>query len=418
MKILTQNSSRFSLFFLLFILLIVAACKDEEEPKITAQEGIFINEVFASGEDWIELFNSNSASKDISNYKIYDDGGVKYSLPAGTTIPAGGFLVIICDDGNFDLHANFKLSEEGETVYLENSSGDVVDIFTYPALLNNQSFGRFPDGSSDLKASGSATRGESNGSSNAPTILTVSRNPLVPGLAQSVTINAEVAATPQVASMKLFYRFNGGTYTTVDMTISGVTFSGTIPAMNATGTVEYYVEALTGNGERSLRPADALTDPYRYLLNTDILPQLVINEFMALNTSCCPDDDSGTDEFNDWIEIYNAGSVAVDIGGFYLSDDVTNPFNSKIQTTSPTTTTIQPGGYLIVWADGQRDQGELHVDFQLNQLGEAVGLYYKDGRKIDEYVFGAQAENKSMGRFPSGSESFQVLANPSQGAAN
>jgi hypothetical protein len=60
----------------------------------------------------------------------------------------------------------------------------------------------------------------------------------------------------------------------------------------------------------------------------------------------------------------------------------------------------------------------LHVDFSLLQTGEAVGLYYKDGRMIDEVEFGAQTADKSIGRSPNGTGSFQVLSSPSNGAVN
>ena len=53
--------------------------------------------------DWIELYNSATQQKDVSGYKIYDSGGKdgskpKMTLPAGTTIPALGFLVVVVDD--------------------------------------------------------------------------------------------------------------------------------------------------------------------------------------------------------------------------------------------------------------------------------------------------------------------------------
>ena len=40
--------------------------------------------------------------------------------------------------------------------------------------------------------------------------------------------------------------------------------------------------------------------------------QLFINEFMADNTSTISDEQG---KYEDWIEIYNAGSTAIDLGG-------------------------------------------------------------------------------------------------------
>ncbi len=88
------------------------------DPEPTP-EAIMINEVSASGDDWVELYNSSTADKNIGGYKIYDDETDKYTIPQNTTIPAGGFLVLICDGTATGLHPNFKLSADGETVYLE-----------------------------------------------------------------------------------------------------------------------------------------------------------------------------------------------------------------------------------------------------------------------------------------------------------
>src|SRR5688572_28672068 len=93
---------------------------DDDEPNITVKEEVYINEIYpTSGEDWIELYNNNTTEKDISGFHIYDDQANKYVIPNGTSIPSKGFLVLICDDTGTGLHTNFKLSSDGETVFLE-----------------------------------------------------------------------------------------------------------------------------------------------------------------------------------------------------------------------------------------------------------------------------------------------------------
>jgi hypothetical protein len=195
-------------------------------------------------------------------------------------------------------------------------------------------------------------------------------------------------------------------------------YTGTIPALNGVGKIDYYVQVTNTTGQSSRAPFDAPDDTYSYLLNNDPLPQLVINEFLAFNSSCCPDTDGGTQEYDDWIEIYNAGATAVNIAGMYLSDNKDNPFNSKIPSTNATLTTIQPGGFLVIWADNNKSQGELHVDFALSTDGEDVGLYYIDGRKIDEYTFGIQTENVSWGRSTDGGSTWKAFAAPTKGQSN
>ncbi|HEY0655036.1 MAG TPA: lamin tail domain-containing protein [Chryseosolibacter sp.] len=390
------------------------SCKPaEKEPQVTKDEQIYINELYASsGDDWIELYNAANEAKDLTGYKIYDDPSNKYTLPANTEIAAKSYLILVCDDTGTGLFTNFKLSSVGETVYLENIEGNVIDKVEFPALANGQSYGRYPDGNTTFKISGAATKAGSNGEVVGTIISKISRAPLVPTLTENVTVSVEILNPANVTSAKLFHRINGGAFSSAPMTANGTTYSAVIPALNGTGTIDYYVEVTNSGSVVSRAPFDAPADYYTYLLNNDPLPELVINEFMALNISCCADTDGGTQEFDDWIEIRNNGATAVNIAEFYLSDDLANPFNSRIKNTNPAKTTIPPGGYLLIWADNNRSQGELHLDFGLSGDGEAVGLYYKDGRKIDSITFGPQAGNVSMGRLPNGGSTWQLF-NPS-----
>jgi hypothetical protein len=102
----------------------------------------------------------------------------------------------------------------------------------------------------------------------------------------------------------------------------------------------------------------------------------------------------------------------------YLSDDLTNPFNYRIPSSNASLTTIQPGGYLLLWADNSPSQGLLHLDFGLNTAGEAIGLYYIDGRAIDTYTFTAQTENSSWGRTTNGAATWKIFNTPTPARAN
>jgi hypothetical protein len=154
-----------------------------------------------------------------------------------------------------------------------------------------------------------------------------------------------------------------------------------------------------------------------FFLKEDV-PTLYINEIMANNSSCCPDQEGEKDEFDDWVEIYNPGKTPIDIGGMYFSQDKDEPLGYQIPTTNSTLTTIQPGGFLLLWADGSPDQGVLHLKFKLNQMGEFIGLFYKDGRKIDGIKFEKQSENISYGRAKNGSEVWQEFSTPTPGSSN
>ncbi|RAW00552.1 lamin tail domain-containing protein [Pseudochryseolinea flava] len=385
---------------------------DDEDPEPTPEE-VAINEVYSAGDDWIELYNSSDSPMNIGGYKIFDDETDKYTLPAGTTVPANGFLVLLADGTATGIHTNFKITSDGETIYLENASGTLIDKAEVPALSNGQSFGRFPDGTGGFQISGNSSKAESNNDANAPAISDVTRIPLVPGLNQDVNVTAKVISATIIGSVKLVYRFDGGSFKELNMVAAGSIYSATIPAQNAEGEIEYYILAKSSAGVQSRHPAN--TENYHdYLLNDDELPVLKINEFMALNVSCCPDDDSGAEEFDDWIEIYNPNDFAVPIAGMYLSDNKDNPFGSKIPSDVPP---IPAGGFVVFWADEMRDQGSYHLNFKLSGTGEDIGLFYIDGRLIDSYTYGAQADDVSYGRTSDGGDTWGSLT-PSQGSSN
>lgn len=144
------------------------------------------------------------------------------------------------------------------------------------------------------------------------------------------------------------------------------------------------------------------------------LIKLYINEFMASNNSAVMDPFG---EYDDWVEIYNAGSTVVDLAGYSLSDDLSNPTKYVIPATQGETK-IQPGGFLVIWCDSQTAQGPLHAGFNLSGGGESIGLFRSDQTAVDSLTYSAQQSDRSMGRVPDGSSNWQSLTYPSPGASN
>lgn len=155
-----------------------------------------------------------------------------------------------------------------------------------------------------------------------------------------------------------------------------------------------------------------------YFLLREDLPELYINEILTGSTSCCPDQTTGTPEYDDWIELFNDSSVPVNVGGMYFTQDKKKPLGYKIPDVNPELTTILPGGYLLFWADGTPEQGPLHLKFKLDMDGEYLGLFNKDGRKITDLKFGKQSENKSYGRIADGHKEWKVYLIPTPGKSN
>jgi hypothetical protein len=139
---------------------------------------------------------------------------------------------------------------------------------------------------------------------------------------------------------------------------------------------------------------------------------VVINEFLAVNSQSVPHYDA----FPDWIELYNSGSVSVNVGGWFLSDDLLRPDRFMF----PPNTWIAPHGHLIVWCTEPMDPEALYADFALNRDGELVALFRptEDGHElVDWIVFGFQLEDHSLGRVPDGIGDWQ-LTEPTPGLVN
>ncbi len=144
--------------------------------------------------------------------------------------------------------------------------------------------------------------------------------------------------------------------------------------------------------------------------------QIYINEFLASNGTGITDE---AGDFEDWIEIYNAGATDVDLAGYYISDDILEPLLWQIPTGSPALTTVPAGGYLILWADKDVADGANHIDIKLGAGGEDIILTNPDAVTVeDQYTFGPQTEDTSNGRETDGASNFVFFPNPSPGAEN
>lgn len=119
---------------------------------------------------------------------------------------------------------------------------------------------------------------------------------------------------------------------------------------------------------------------------------LRINEWMA-------DPSSG----DDWFELYNPGTLPVQLTGLYFADSNLEP--SPVAPLS----FIGTGkiGFVRFYADNSTNFNE--VDFGLGAGGDSIGLYGPGGARIDQVTFGAQTEDRSEGRLPDGASTVQKL---------
>ena len=137
------------------------------------RSAIVINEVLSNGntpgDDFIELHNPTGSAVNIGNWWISDDSFSrrKYQIPAGTSIPAGGFHVIM--DGTYDAGVNgFSFDSTGDHAVLTAVDGSgnetgLRDEHEFGAAVGGVAFGRVPvSGGVEFWPQVSVTKGAAN----------------------------------------------------------------------------------------------------------------------------------------------------------------------------------------------------------------------------------------------------------------
>lgn len=141
-------------------------------------------------------------------------------------------------------------------------------------------------------------------------------------------------------------------------------------------------------------------------------PTVRINEVLASNTKSHLNGST----YPDVIELYNSGTVAVDLAGKSLSDDPATPTKYVF----PAGTSIAAGGYLVVYSDSVTSAPGLHSGFGLDAEGDGVYFYdtAANGRALlDSVAFGLQVADFSLARTASTPGSWTLCA-PTVGTAN
>ncbi len=152
---------------------------DVAEPAIP----LFINEWMASNtrtlpnpvggayDDWFELYNPNSFDVDLTAWSLANSytNPAQNVIPSGYFVPALGYLLIWADGkpgrnspSHPDLHINFKLNRDGETIALYAPDGRLVDGVTFGLQASDLSQGRYPAGGAYIYSLTAPTPGTTN----------------------------------------------------------------------------------------------------------------------------------------------------------------------------------------------------------------------------------------------------------------
>ena len=226
----------------------------------------------------------------------------------------------------------------------------------------------------------------------------------------SVQFNIDGQDDGTVTEIKFFYSFDGVNWNeeVLDVTAEGDAIYN--HQVVEEGIMIYYTEITDELGQSRFYPlCQDATERIGYLDT----PNFVINELVANNISIKKDD---FDEYEDWIELFNATGTVLPVGRFYLTDDPEEPNKWLLPNTA-----LSPNQYLVIWADGDTNQGDRHANFGLKKSGEYVGLYdSKDNHfaLIQEIEFPALDADESYARLPNGSGDFVKEPYPTFGYNN
>ncbi|MCD6303801.1 MAG: lamin tail domain-containing protein, partial [Planctomycetes bacterium] len=138
------------------------------------------------------------------------------------------------------------------------------------------------------------------------------------------------------------------------------------------------------------------------------LSRVLINEVLATNDTAY--EHEGT--FPDVIELYNDSPSTVSLAGMSISDKLDHPEKFVFAAG----TTIAPGGYLLLYADGDATTSGIHLPFKLDGDGEGVFLFDQSGGLVDSIEFGMQIADLSIGRV--GLDRHWQLNRPTPGGPN
>lgn len=135
--------------------------------------------------------------------------------------------------------------------------------------------------------------------------------------------------------------------------------------------------------------------------------RLVINEVLAVNHS---QEHEGTRP--GMVELYYDGATSLDLSDMYL----TNSAATGAKFVFPAGSAIEPGQYLVLYADANATASGIHLGFALSGEEDGLHLYNRLGALVDSIEFGRQLADLSIGRL--GYEDVWRLTVPTLGRTN
>jgi len=391
--------------------------------------------------DWIELVNSGESDVDISGYMLTDRmKTIRWAFPEGTVIPAGGYLLVTCDEGEGEaLYSGFSMAKSGkEAITLLSPNHTVIDRVVTSEMKKDTVLARNSQGSWEI--TDAATPGRENseagraaylsslfGGSNAlviTEIMSQNLSVLADGngaFSDWIEITNQSGASVSLRdcglsddpSKPLKWQFpdlelQGGQSLLVfasskdegdedlhagfGISGKGETITLSLPSGIVIDRVD--VPALEKNqawqrqenGEFAAvmggTPGSDATGAFSGALEGKIQ----ISEVMAANTAGIRDEQG---QFCDWIELENLTDTDLKLTDCWLSRDSLDPYDYRLPDI-----TLKAGEYLLLYAS--TGDGGLFTGFSLSSSGGTLILTSPQGALLDSFTYGKAEDDQAM----------------------
>ena len=379
------------------------------ETVRTKLSGVFLNEILPKNDsfgiegdgyrtsDAVELINATDAPVSLAGWTLrlikLDGETSDFTVETSELVEPGGRVVFICRTGTSGLHTNYKLPAEGGRLVLSDAGGALVDEVEYPEMEADVSLARFGDANATFYFNSYPDIGSPNLDNGLvePQMKFLGVTPASPRAGDAVKFVVRARDDIGLALVGIAWRrvdltsgetgwiplYDDGMHGDGGM-LDGI-FAGTHGSGFPDGAqVEFYVQGFDLSDTSQTLPGSAMFSapglPLRnYSLAVGVANQvaggLQISEVVASNDGSIVDEGG---EAADWIEVRNAGDRTLSLDGLALAQSTSPAADKRFE--FPPGSVLEPGGYLIVWADGDPEQGEMHAPFKLAAGGESVTL--------------------------------------------
>ncbi len=353
--------------------------------------------------EYIEIYNNGSTSVNMNGFII--TSAVEYTFPS-YTLDTNSYVVVALNSTRMQSFFNISalqwtsgnLNNSGETILFKTSTGDTIDIVSFD---DSSPWPTSPDGTGpslvlcDPSLNNSVGANWSAATTNAGTTTTgiiVYANPgtgcnvpqpagdTIPPVvnsasATSATTISVVFNEPVGISAEDVSNYSGvGTISTAIRNSSLTTVTLTLSTALTNGNIyNLVVDSIADTSSNIM----AIAQNFQVLWNSS-LPSLVITEINYNGP------ESGTDT-TEFVELFNNGSSAINLGGLYFSSGITYTFPSIV---------MNAGDYVVIAQDSVKVNNFFNISSYkwtsggLSNSGEALCIKNANGDTVDYVSYG------------------------------